>query len=390
MLSYRRGKLFTIANGNFPSIAYPYKFLGMPEKYPVQIKRGSSVVSLTKLKDGRFCVYWTSGRKQHRIVRTTEKAARDAAKDQLDLMAVGINQQVTDWPKAVSIAEKYGMTVIEALEEWVKLRSAKMTAKQSTALKIAIELFLEAKSQQNLSKRHLADLRQKMDHLTRACHWDLSLIDYPSIQKALLSNGWAPKTIRQVHGAWRTFFRWCQRQGMLPSDWDLIDRMDLPRIPPTPPAIYTPNELDELLAVKSPRLRAYIAIAAWSGLRSAEIIRLEWKDIRDGWITVTAEKAKTGSRRIVPVLGPLMEYLDPSMERPGGLTDPHQAAGSAGIRHLWKPNALRHSWISYRLSLVESAVKVALEAGNSPQIIFRNYRELVTPPEARRWFRIPE
>jgi len=31
---------------------------------------------------------------------------------------------------------------------------------------------------------------------------------------------------------------------------------------------------------------------------------------------------------------------------------------------------------------------VALEAGNSPQMIFRHYRELVTPEQARTWFTI--
>jgi hypothetical protein len=31
---------------------------------------------------------------------------------------------------------------------------------------------------------------------------------------------------------------------------------------------------------------------------------------------------------------------------------------------------------------------VALEAGNSPQMIFRHYRELATPQQAKTWFAI--
>jgi hypothetical protein len=31
---------------------------------------------------------------------------------------------------------------------------------------------------------------------------------------------------------------------------------------------------------------------------------------------------------------------------------------------------------------------VALEAGNSPQMIFRHYRELATPDQAKTWFAI--
>jgi hypothetical protein len=32
--------------------------------------------------------------------------------------------------------------------------------------------------------------------------------------------------------------------------------------------------------------------------------------------------------------------------------------------------------------------RVALEAGNSPEVIFMHYRELVTPEEAYAWFNV--
>lgn len=62
------------------------------------------------------------------------------------------------------------------------------------------------------------------------------------------------------------------------------------------------------------------------------------------------------------------------------------ALASAGVAS--QRNGLRHSFISYRLALVQDAAKVALEAGTSPQMIFSNYRELVTPEEAREWFAV--
>jgi len=49
---------------------------------------------------------------------------------------------------------------------------------------------------------------------------------------------------------------------------------------------------------------------------------------------------------------------------------------------------LRHSFISYRIASVKSADQVALEAGNSPSIIFKHYRELTTENEAEKWFGI--
>ena len=84
------------------------------------------------------------------------------------------------------------------------------------------------------------------------------------------------------------------------------------------------------------------------------------------------------------------EWLRPHVSRGPVVTDPpvdrwiRPAAKRAGIR--WPYNVLRHSFISYRIALVKSADQVALEAGNSPAIIFKHYRELVTEEQAREWF----
>ena len=52
----------------------------------------------------------------------------------------------------------------------------------------------------------------------------------------------------------------------------------------------------------------------------------------------------------------------------------------------WKHNALRHSFISYRVAKIKNVNEVAMEAGNSPDMIFKHYRELVTEKEADAWF----
>jgi hypothetical protein len=54
----------------------------------------------------------------------------------------------------------------------------------------------------------------------------------------------------------------------------------------------------------------------------------------------------------------------------------------------WKHNAMRHSFISYRLAEVNDVAKVSLEAGNTPQMIFKHYRELVRPTDSQKWFAV--
>jgi integrase len=62
------------------------------------------------------------------------------------------------------------------------------------------------------------------------------------------------------------------------------------------------------------------------------------------------------------------------------------AAEEGWVPFAWKHNALRHSFISYRVAETHDAAKVSLEAGNSPQMIFKHYRELVRPDAAKAWF----
>ena len=54
----------------------------------------------------------------------------------------------------------------------------------------------------------------------------------------------------------------------------------------------------------------------------------------------------------------------------------------------WKHNALRHSFISYRVAQIQNLAQVALEAGNSPRMVFPNYRELVRAADVEKWFSV--
>jgi hypothetical protein len=49
---------------------------------------------------------------------------------------------------------------------------------------------------------------------------------------------------------------------------------------------------------------------------------------------------------------------------------------------------LRHSFISYRVAQLKNVAEVAHEAGNSPQMTFKHYRELVRPEAAKECFSI--
>ena len=207
----------------------------------------------------------------------------------------------------------------------------------------------------------------------------------------------------------------------------------------------------EVLCCASERMYPFLVLGAFAGIRHAEIQRLDWRDIHfdDGIIEIRASKAKTASRRLVPIVDNLREWLiehrQPSGEvawhrnvafemhmiakrankarrrawavanrisaeqleaneeqakkaaerqekkghrqQRGEVPPGAETAGVEGWEQFgWKHNALRHSFISYRVAKIKNVNEVAMEAGNSPDMIFKHYRELVTEKEADAWF----
>ncbi len=112
-----------------------------------------------------------------------------------------------------------------------------------------------------------------------------------------------------------------------------------------------------------------------------------------GYIRVTSVKGNTAQKRLIPICGNLRAWLGVCRREARACSDyprPFEAIQRLAARAKvpWKHNALRHSFISYRVAETGDVARVALESGNSPRMIFRHYRELVTKEEAQIWFSI--
>ena len=107
----------------------------------------------------------------------------------------------------------------------------------------------------------------------------------------------------------------------------------------------------------------------------------------------------------MPILPPLVEWIKPHAKPFGRVltyslpvclaeafgTVAAKATKARGVGQpplKWKQNALRHSYASYRLAMTNDAAAVALELGNSPEKLFKNYRKVVTRSQAVAWFNV--
>jgi integrase len=164
----------------------------------------------------------------------------------------------------------------------------------------------------------------------------------------------------------------------------------------SPVGILSVEELAQLLENAPSALIPYLAIAAFAGLRSAELERLDWKeiDLESGLIEVTATKAKSAQRRFVRIQPNLARWLRPYAQLHREVTPSNYrklletARESAGIEQ-WPNNALRHSFASYHLAQFNDAAALALELGHtSSNLVFQHYRQLVKPKQAERYWKI--
>ena len=263
----------------------------------------------------------------------------------------------------------------------------------------AVAAMIAAKTAKGVSDVYLADLRYRLGVFAEAFHCDVSALAPDDVAAFFDGLKLSPRSYNNFLRTVRTFFLFAQNHGWLSKEVDLLARVEKRSEKRAPVEIFTTAELTALLKNASRELAPCFALAAFAGLRAEEILRLDWADIerRPGFVEVAAHKAKTAARRIVPIPENLARWLamaprNADAERVWQHSKAwffeamRNAASDANIK--WKHNALRHSFISYRLAEIQDVNRVSLEAGTSPQMIFRHYRELATPEHARTWFAI--
>src|SRR5262245_21150182 len=263
---------------------------------------------------------------------------------------------------------------------------------------LAVDEMIERKTTKGVSELYLADLRYRLGVFKEAFHCDVSVLMPDDVATFFDGLKLSPRSHNNFLCVLRTFFRFAQKHDWLSKEVDLLSRVEKRNGKLTPVEIFTPKELAALFKQASTRIAPCIALSAFAGLRAEEIMRLEWRDIErhPGFVEVAAHKAKTATRRIVPVSDNLAKWLATAARNLSERVWPHSKAyffevlrnAADDAKITWKQNALRHSLISYRLAEIQDVNRVALEAGNSPQMMFRSYRELATPEQARTWFSI--
>jgi integrase len=373
------------------------------------VKRGNTVVKIYRHKGRRykgkqyelFTVPHRLNGKQLRKNFSRYKDARDFASDTATALEKGraqvLSLSAADWQSyiaAKNLLRPFGIPLHDAIEEYVATRKRKKTVEKRVG--DAVDELLEAKKQARLSDRYIETLRTYLHRFADSFQTNIGSVNTGAIVRWLDSLKIGPRSRNNVRQAVVTLFNFARRGGYLPKG-ETTEAADVETVRNHEGeiAILTPVQLTKLLGKSKPDYQLYFALAAFTGIRSAELLRLEWSEINfeKGHIDVKARKAKTATRRLVPIQPNLAKWLAPHRGQNGSLFQSRRTVDSAikfakraGIP--WTANVLRHSYAAYRLSMLPDAGRVALEMGNSPAKLFTSYRELDRENHAPEWFAI--
>ena len=317
---------------------------------------------------------------------------------------------VKDAVEAIKIVD----SKVSLLEMAKEFKRRKMHELPDKMLPEAVNEMIETRTKDGTGDAYVKVLKGCLNRFKQSFNCQIRSVTTGQVADYLRSLEFSPRTKNNARATIGAFFKFCRERGWLPRDHEGIELLPKFKERPSDITIYSSWEMTEFLKYSRAEMIPFLTIGAFAGLRTAEIERLDWKEIHldDKFIEVKAAKAKTASRRIVPMSDNLVAWLKLHVQDNGRVVpfdnvnkqigwlveDVNEALRQRAlaehkdpekIRKVgWQRNALRHSFISYRVAEIQDVPKVALEAGNSPQIIFQHYRELVQPKEAKAWFGI--
>jgi integrase len=374
-------------------------------KFPLTVKVGNTVIKIYRWK-GRYdqfkVAYRADGQRKRETFGSLAKAkarAREIAvlseRGERDVLKLSSADRA-NYLHALRLLNPLSVPLGVAVEAYVaQVQKARPAGKDKKIDRIVAEL-LEDKKQNGSSVRYIQSLRSHLTRFAAAFRCNIGSVTARLIEQWLVRLKVGPRARNNNRMSVVTLFHYARKHGYLPKDQqpeaDFVDKV---KDRGKKIEILTPVQMAKLMAKASGKNALYLALAGFAGIRAAEILRLEWKDFnfKRGHVTIAPDKAKTATRRLVPIAPNLAEYLRPYHHAAGHLFKPKDDkraiawAKKNGINP-WPINCLRHSFASYRLAATADAARTALELGNSPAKLFSNYRELADEHDAAAWFAI--
>ncbi len=374
----------------------------MKEPLRVTAVKGHEI-STYRLTSGRCMVVWydSEGRRQRRS-RATLKESEELVGEVAEALKEKVNGAMTlddrqAYNLARDITEPLGYSVLQAVREWEKSKAPYRGKKTGDV----IAELIAAKRREQLSVPYVDRLEDDLKSFAVLVPDEIEKVHAPHIKTFLNGCKVGPRRWNNLRDQIVTLFRFARSERYLPKD-RTTEAEDVAKMKVARKTVdmFTPAELRIIIENTRPVWLPWVLISAYAGVRTFEVLRMEWSCVR--WeqrlIDLPPEVTKVNERRIIPMCDELIEGLVPWRQATGPVCEDkvpqreiEQIMAKVKDSHpafRWKHNALRHAYGSYRTALTQNVPQVALEMGNSVHMVKRHYLEAKTFEEGLQWFKI--
>lgn len=389
-------------------------------KWPIVVRFGSVAVKIYYTPRGGYDLYTVSyhdgGRRLRKYFPDLDDA-RTEAKDVAEKLSTGQGSalQIAGKDRDAFLYAKrklapLGMALVNCVDEYVEAKAvgvpllaaaqyyrehhhAKLPDKSVADV---VAEFLQAKKVDGRSVRYLQDCKNRLERFSRDFRVNLKDVKTQDLDAWLRGLKLSPRTRNNFRTVIGSLFSFARDTGYLAKDRPTeAEATALAKQGDGEIEVFTPEEFAKLLKNADDHLLPFLVLGGMAGLRSSEILRLKWEHVNwpEGVIEIQGSVAKTGARRLAPLVPAAAEWLKGYVDARGpviGAVKLYERLEklSAAAEVPWKQNALRHSFCSYRMATLKDAPRVSYEAGNSVRIIQRHYDKVVTESQGTTWFSI--
>jgi integrase len=352
------------------------------------------------------------------------QASATVAAYDLDLLGA-----LGEWKAARDLLAAEPGAVRHTIDAAVRAGLAALHRPVFTMKEVAVE-FLNTKVGRDFDGRHARDLR----HITRdfvAAHpGDIAAITPEHIEAFLAARRrrdggpLSPKRCNDIHGILIALFKFGRDRARLPDVKTAAQLVPKAKKKSRAIGFYTPAEMITFLKYVDEEWLPWPVLVGFAALRVEEIALshhaaqrkdcLRWEDF--DWIEkeiiIREDVAKIGRPRRIPMQENVIAWLAPWRDReatgpvlPRGdrrralesyrecfrlrlRTMTRETDDVAGCLLNSPPNALRHSYGSYRMAITKNVQQVSNEMGDSPAMIKRHYDNPRPQTQAKSWWAI--
>jgi integrase len=302
--------------------------------------------------------------------------------------------------ESAALLEPFDVSLREAVDYFIKHARPAGGVKKLTTIK---DEFLRAKEEANRRAEYLRVQRIVLGKFCAAFGERAANSVRPDeIGEWMQTQNWSRRTRRNYHQDLANFFGFALAKKYCAEN--PLRALDKPIAENPKPGIFTTEQAKALLAsaqAKGGRMVPFVALGLFAGLRTEEILRLDWRsiDLTVGHIEIASDVSKTREIRYVTITKNLAAWLKLYRKEIGPVCPKafrwHRSVLKEAAKiDRWPDNALRHSFGSYHYAQYDNVELTKAQMGHgegTSQTFFTHYRALVKKGQAKAyWALVPE